>query len=110
MFDNHFDDGEKAERARDHSRKRHQSQRQNGNVDQHADPKPEELSKVVAAAALDPPDMTDLRRANVLRDLENQAVDVRIWRARFRDFVDDEAAHAAETAQVKFARFVDDEI
>src|SRR5256714_7053648 len=104
-FDDHFDDGEKPERARDQSRERHKAKRQNGNVYQHADPEPDKLAKIVAAAALYPLDVAHRNGADVLRDLENQAVDIRIRRARFRDLVDHEAAHAAETAQVKFARF-----
>src|SRR2546423_10554199 len=110
MFNHYFDDGEKPERARDHSCKSHQAKWQNGNVHQHADPKPDEPAKIVAAAALGPLDVAHLRRTDVLGDLENQAVDIRIRRARFGDLIDDEATHAAETAQVKFARLVDDEI
>ena len=49
-------------------------------------------------------------RADVLRDLKNKAVDVRIRRARFRDLVDHEPAQASEAAQIKFARLVDHEV
>src|SRR5204862_3507211 len=86
------------------------AKRQNGNVHQHADPEPDKLAKIIAAVALYPLDVAHRKGADVLRDLENQAVDIRIRRARCRDLVDHEATHEEENAQVKFARFIDDEI
>src|SRR5436190_18033032 len=95
MLDDDFDDGEKTEGAGEHSREGHQAKRENGDVDQHADPEPDELAEVVAAAPLVPLDVPHRNGADVLGDLENQTVDIRIRRARFPDLVDNEAAQAA---------------
>src|SRR4051794_40546999 len=110
MLDNDFDDREKTEGAGEHSGEGHQAKRKNGDVDEHADPKPDELAEVVAATPLVPLEVPHRNGADVLGDLENQTVDIRIRRARFRDLVDNEATQAAETAQVKFWRLVDHEI
>src|SRR3954463_8742030 len=95
MLDEDFDDREKTEGAGEHSGEGHQAKRENGDVDQHADPKPDELAEVVDAAPLVPLGVPHHNGADVLGDLENQAVDIRIRRARFRDLVDNETAQAA---------------
>ena len=110
VFEHDFDDGEKPERAGDHPRQGHQAERQDRDVDQHADPKPHEFAKVVAAASLGALDMTHARGADVLGDLENEAVDVRVRRAGFRDLVDHETAEATKAAQVKFFRLLHHEV
>jgi len=52
MLDDDFDDGEKTEGTGQHSGEGHQAKRENGNVDQHADPKPHERIAVVGIGAL----------------------------------------------------------
>src|ERR1700731_4403422 len=71
MLEHHFDHGEETERARDHARQGHEAQRQDREIHQHAQPKPRQLPKRVAASALLAFHVPHARRAHVLRHLEN---------------------------------------
>src|ERR1700674_884370 len=110
MLEHHFDHGKKTKRTGDHAGEGHKAQWQDGEIHQHAQPKPRQLPERVAASALLAFHVPHARRAHVLRHLENQPVDIRIRIARLGDFIRDQAAHATEARQIKLSRFFHDEI
>src|SRR5947209_7471702 len=110
MFENDFDYRKETKAARDQTGQRHEAEWNDGNVDQHAEPKPNELAETVSARPVRPLNVTHSNRPGVLGYLENQAVDIRIGRVRLSNFIRHKTAQAPKTRQVKFLWFVDDKI
>src|SRR4051812_34730550 len=110
VFEDDFDNGQEAERARDQSSQGHQAERKDRDIDQHADPEPDELAKIVTAAPLSPLHVANPDRPDILGNLEDQTIDVGIRRPGFSDLVHHETAQATKAAQIKLLWFFDDEV
>ena len=107
-LDDDDDGGQRPQRAEAQAEQRGEPQRHHREIEEHRQPQPDQPAQRVVRSTLDTRQMVDLQASDILRDLEDQPVDIGIRPlvAR-RDALAHEGGDAAEAREIEARRLVD---